>query len=132
MTLRLSPHKSKTILEKEQCLLRKHKEVKRKEVIFDPEEFKQVEQLAKKAGVTTSEYIRRMALNGKFVKINMGDVMPLVNAIRPIGNNVNQIARMVNETHSIYAEDIEKLRENYQSLCRILNQYVSTLPSIVA
>ena len=44
--------------------MRKYKEVKRKEVIFDPEEFKQVEQLAKKAGVTTSEYIRRMALSG--------------------------------------------------------------------
>ena len=112
--------------------MRKYKEVKRKEVIFDPEEFKQVERLAKKAGVTTSEYIRRMALNGKFVQINMGEVMPVVNAIRPIGNNVNQIARMANETHNIYAEDVEKLRENFQSLCLILNQYVSTLPSIVA
>ena len=58
--------------------MRKYKEVKRKEVIFDPEEFKQVEQFAKKAGVTTSEYIRRMALSGKFVQINMGDVMPLI------------------------------------------------------
>ena len=112
--------------------MRKYKEVKRKEVIFDPEEFMQVEQFAKKAGVTTSEYIRRMALSGKFVQINMGEVMPIVNAIRPIGNNVNQIARMVNETHSIYVEDVEKLRENYQNLCLILNQYVSMLPSIVA
>ena len=112
--------------------MRKYKEVKRKEIIFDPEEFKQVEQLAKKAGVTTSEYIRRMALSGRFVQINMGEVMPIVNAIRPIGNNVNQIARMANETHSIYAEDVEKLRESVQALCLILNQYVSMLPSIVA
>ncbi len=112
--------------------MRKYKAVKRKEVIFDPEEFKQVERLAKKAGVTTSEYMRRMALNGKIVQINMGDVMPLVNAIRPIGNNVNQIARMANETHNIYAEDVNQLRESVQALCLILNQYVSMLPSIVA
>ena len=106
--------------------MRKYKEVKRKEIIFDPEEFKQVEQLAKKAGVTTSEYIRRMALSGRFVQINMGEVMPIVNAIRPIGNNVNQIARMANETHSIYAADVEKLREEMTSLRRMLNTFVST------
>ena len=109
--------------------MRKYKVVKRKEIIYDTDEFKQVERMAKKAGMTTSEYIRRMSLNGKIVKIDMGEVMALVNAVRPIGNNVNQIARMVNETHSIYADDVEKLREDYQSLCHILNRYVSMLPS---
>ena len=111
--------------------MRKYKTVKRKEVIFDPEEFKKVERLAKKAGVTTSDYMRRMALNGKIVQINMGDITPLINAVRPINNNVNHLARMANETHSIYAEDVDKLRKSVQALCLILDKYVSVLPLIL-
>lgn len=111
--------------------MRKYKTVKRKEVIFDPEEFKKVERLAKKAGVTTSDCMRRKALNGKIVQINMGDITPLINAVRPINNNVNHLARMANETHSIYAEDVDKLRKSVQALCLILDKYVSVLPLIL-
>ena len=111
--------------------MRKYKTVKRKEVIFAPEEFKKVERLAEKAGLTTSEYMRRMALNGKIVQINMGDITPLINAVRPISDNVNYIARMANETNSIYAEDVEKLRECVQALCLILDKYVTMLPTII-
>ena len=112
--------------------MRKYKEVKRKEIIFDVEEWSKVERLAKQANMTTSELIRRMTLNGKVVKVDMENVMPLVNAIRSVSNNINQIARMANETHSIYADEVGRLREETLRLCRILNQYVSTLPSSAA
>ena len=40
--------------------MRKYKEVKRKEIIYDLEEWKQVEKLAAKVSMQTSEYIRQL------------------------------------------------------------------------
>ena len=53
-------------------------------------------------------------------------------ALRIIGANINQIAKKANETHNIYAEDVEKLRKENESLCHTLNQFLSILPSIAA
>ena len=49
-----------------------------------------------------------------------------------IGNNINQIAKKANEINSIYAGDIEDLKENYEDICHTLNLFLSTLPSTAA
>jgi hypothetical protein len=70
-----------------------------------------------------------MAVNGEVVYYNMENVAPLVNAMRTISNNVNQIALKANETHSIYEGDVELLKGGFAELCRMLNQFLSELPS---
>ena len=45
--------------------MRKFKQVKRKEIIFDLAEWNEVKRRAEQISMTTSEYIRRMAVNGK-------------------------------------------------------------------
>lgn len=112
--------------------MRKFKEVKRKEVIYDLEEWKNVEKLAAKASMQTSEYIRRMSLNGKVVCFDTASVAPVLNAIRIVGNNINQLAKKANETNSIYADDIEALRKENAEFCHILSQYLSIIQSIAA
>ena len=112
--------------------MRKFKEVKRKEIIYDLSEWKQIEKAAAKVSMQTSEYIRRMSLDGKIVNLEMSNVTPVVNALRIIGNNINQIAKKANEINSIYAEDVEKLKKIQEELCHILNLYVSTLTSKAA
>ena len=57
------------------------------------------------------------------------DVMRELSAI---GNNINQIAKKANEINSIYASDIEDLKENYEDICHTLNLFLSTLPSTAA
>ena len=113
--------------------MRKYKEVKRKEVIYDLEEWKQVEKLASKVSMQTSEYIRRMSLNGKIICFDdMSSITTVFNAMRVVGNNINQIAKKANETNSIYAEDIENLRKENAEFCHILSQYLSIIQSIAA
>ena len=80
-------------LKRREFLLRKFKEVKRKEIIFDMTEWKQIEKAAAKVSMQTSEYIRRMSLDGKVVHLEMSNVTPVVNALRIIGNNINQIVK---------------------------------------
>ena len=43
--------------------------------------------------------------------IDLNEVTPVMNALRIIGNNINQIAKKANEINSIYASDIEDLKE---------------------
>ena len=107
--------------------MRKYKQVKRKEVIFTLDEWKDLEEKANQLSMKTGTFIKRMALDGKVTYYNAKNVAPIMNALRIIGNNINQIAKKANETNNIYAEDIETIRKENYLLCHTLNQFLSTL-----
>ena len=86
--------------------MRKFKKIKRKEVIFSLDEWKELEKKANQLSMKTGTFIRKMSLDGKITYYNAKNVAPIMNALRIIGNNINQIAKKANETNSIYAEDI--------------------------
>lgn len=112
--------------------MRKFKEVKRKEIIYSLSEWKQIEKAAAKVSMQTSEYIRQMSLDGKVVHLEMAGVTPIINAMKIIGNNINQIAKKANEINSIYADDLENIKKLQEKLCRTLNLYLSMLTSKAA
>lgn len=58
-------------------------------------------------------YLRKMAVDGYIVQLDMGSVAELVKLLRSISSNVNQIARRCNETRNLYAQDVEDLRRGY-------------------
>ena len=43
-------------------------------------------------------YLRKMALDGYVIHLDMSDVRELIRLLRNVSNNVNQIARRANET----------------------------------
>ena len=53
-------------------------------------------------------------------------------ALRIISGNINQIARKANETHSVYTNDVKKLREEFDALFRTLSQSLSERQSNAA
>ena len=112
--------------------MRKFKQVKRKEVIFDINEWNEVESRANAISMKTSEYIRRMALDGKIINTDFQNFTPVVNALRIIGGNINQIAKKANQINSIYADDFKKFQEDYTSLCHTLNRFLYTIQSTAA
>ena len=112
--------------------MRKTKQIKRKEVIYSIEEWEEIKRLAEIASLKTGTYIKRISLNGKINVIDLNEVTPVMNALRIIGNNINQIAKKANEINSIYAGDIEAIQEIYEDICHTLNLFLSTLPSTAA
>jgi len=58
-------------------------------------------------------YLRKMAVDGYIVHVDMGSVKELLKLLRSIASNTNQIARRCNETRNLYAEDVEDLRKGY-------------------
>lgn len=107
--------------------MRKNKIVKRKEIIFDMNEWAKVESRAALAKMKTATYIQRMAVDGKIMRLENSECRDVIKAMNRIGVSINQIARKANETHNLYAADIEKLKGEHEELCLILNQYVSGL-----
>ncbi|NBH70791.1 plasmid mobilization relaxosome protein MobC [Clostridiaceae bacterium] len=63
-----------------------------------------------------SAYLRKMAVDGYIIHLDMSEVQELVRLLRICSNNLNQYARRANETGSIYAADVEDLRGRLDGL----------------
>jgi len=61
-------------------------------------------------------YLRKMAIDGYIVNLDMSSVVELVKLLRSISNNVNQIARRCNSTHNLYAQDVDDMRRGYNEV----------------
>ena len=110
-------------------IARKNKTLRRKEIVYSAEEWAQIEEKAKACHLKTSTYIRAMSLNGKIKVVDMKELAPLLNGMRVISRNINQVAKKANETCSIYAEDVEKLRQEVSEFCHTVNLWLSTVTS---
>ena len=75
-------------------------------------------------------YLRKMAIDGYVVRLDLSDVKALVSLLRNATNNLNQIARRVNETHSVYEVDIEDIQQHYDRLWNVANRILSELANI--
>ena len=77
----------------------------------------------------TATFIRTMSLNGKIKVVDLKDLAPLLNGMRVISKNINQVAKKANETNSIFTADVEKLKGDVAELCRTVNLWLSTVTS---
>lgn len=75
-------------------------------------------------------YLRKMAIDGVVVKLDLTDVRQLVKLLRNATDNLNQIARRANSTGSIYAEDVEDLQAHYDKLWDAAKQVLAGLAKI--
>lgn len=66
--------------------------------------------------VSLSAYLRRMALTGYILHLDMSDIRELTRLLNICSNNLNQYAKRANETGSIYETDIEDLRERMDGI----------------
>ncbi|SCY63135.1 plasmid mobilization protein [Butyrivibrio sp. INlla14] len=63
-----------------------------------------------------SSYMRKMALNGYIVRVDLADVKEVLRLLKINSNNLNQYAHKANATGSIYMQDIEKLRSQHEEI----------------
>lgn len=79
-----------------------------------PGEMALIDRKMEDAGIRNRRaYLRKMAVDGYVVHVDMGSVKSLVKYICSISGNVNQIAKRCNAGGSLYAEDMEDLRKGY-------------------
>lgn len=74
-----------------------------------------------------SAFLRAMVLNGYVLKLDLPQLREMIRLLANLTNNVNQIARRVNEHGSIYESEIDEIQENVNLLLGMMNQLLSAL-----
>ena len=64
-------------------------------------------------------YLRKMAIDGYVVQIDHSDIKAMTAEIQKIGVNINQIARRVNATGSVYEHDIAEIKGALAEIWRL-------------
>ena len=80
--------------------------------------------------VNMSAYIRKMALDGYCVKLDLQDLKELIRLLRICSNNLNQYAKKANETGSLYLADIRDLQVRLNDLWQAAKELLVRLASI--
>ena len=78
-----------------------------------------------------SAYIRKMALNGYVLHVDLAPVKELVSLLRRCSNNINQVAIQANTYGGIYPEEIKALQRDYEKLWGPLSELLKKLSAIV-
>ena len=82
-----------------------------------PEELALIEQKMSQLGTVNREaYLRKMALDGYVVKLDLPELKELVSLMRYSSNNLNQLTRKVHETGRIYDADLEDISQRQEQL----------------
>ena len=96
-----------------------------------PEERKIIDKRMEQAGTNNmAAYLRKMAIDGYVVKLELPELRDLISLLRRTSNNFNQIARRVNSTDRIYAEDIQEMKVMLEQLWEADNRILEKLASI--
>lgn len=97
----------------------------------DEREHGLIEQKMELAGIRNREaYLRKMAIDGMVIRLDLSDVREMVRLLRNATNNINQIAKRANETRNIYAADLEDLQVRYDELWNQANNILRGLADI--
>ena len=96
-----------------------------------PEELSQIEEKMQKFGTRNREaFLRKMALDGYVVKLELPELRDFISLLRRTSNNFNQIARRVNSTDRIYADDIQEMKTMIEQTWEATNQVIEKLAAI--
>ena len=72
-------------------------------------------------------YLRKMAIDGYIIYTDTTGIQKFNKELQRIGRNINQIAKRVNSTSSIYMTDIEELKEDIQNIWQLQRTILSIL-----
>lgn len=98
---------------------------------ISPEERQQIHRKMLDMGVLNrSAYLRKMALDGYCVRLDLDEVKELNYLLRICSNNLNQYAKKANETGNIYKADIEDLQRRLDAIWQQQKELLTKLAGI--
>lgn len=100
-------------------------------VMVTEDEFNMIHQRMDEAGIAnTGAYIRKMALNGYVLNVDLAPVRELVSLQRRCANNLNQVAIHAN-TYGVYLSEIAALQKDYAELWNRVSDVLKQLAAVV-
>ena len=75
-------------------------------------------------------YMRKIAIDGYVVRLDLPELREMVSLLRRTSNNLNQIAKRMNETGRIYDADIDDTLQKQEQLWQMMNAILTRLAAI--
>ena len=99
--------------------------------VVSEQEAEWIKERMTQAGISNlSAYLRKMAVDGYIIHLDMAEIREMTKLLRICSNNLNQYARRANETGSVYAADVEDLRTRLDGLWDAANKLLCGLANI--
>ena len=96
-----------------------------------PQELEMIEQKMAQLGTSNREaYLRKMALDGYVVKLELPELKELVSLMRYSSNNLNQLTRRVHETGRIDDADLEDISQRQEQLWAGVREILTRLAKL--
>ena len=101
-------------------------------VMVTPEEQALIGERMAEAGISNmGAYMRKMALNGYVLHVDLSDIRELVSLQRRCANNLNQVAIHVNTYGGNYPNEIKALQRDYADLWNAISKVIRKLSAII-
>ena len=76
-------------------------------------------------------YLRKIALDGYVVQLELPELKELVSLMRRSSNNLNQLTRKVHETGRVYDADLEDISQRQEQLWEGVREILTQLSKLV-
>ena len=100
----------------------------RNSVRLTEEEHRLLKEKMARIGVTNQEaFLRKMALDGLVIKLDLPELKQMISLLRYTSNNINQIAKRLNESGRAYDTDLAEILEKQTQLWQLANDILMKL-----
>lgn len=95
------------------------------------EEYAQIQaRMALVGTANLSAFLRKLALDGRIVLLDMDELKTLVSLLRRTSANVNQIAKRVNSTSRVYENDLAEIQNRLGEVWLALDDVLRKLAAV--
>lgn len=102
-----------------------------KNIRMTPGELQAIQKKMEQFGTTNfSAFVRKMAIDGYVVKLELPELKELVSLLRYSSNNLNQLTKRVHESGRIYDADLEDIQQNQERLWGAAQQILNKLSKL--
>ena len=100
-------------------------------VRLSPDELKMIQEKMEQFGTDNmSAFIRKMAIDGYVVKLEIPELKEILSLLRYSSNNLNQLTKRVHETGRIYDTDLEDIHRSQDRIWTAVEKIVATLAKL--
>lgn len=95
------------------------------------EEHRLLKEKMARIGVTNQEaFLRKMALDGLVIRLDLPELKQMISLLRYTSNNINQIAKRLNESGRAYETDFADIMEKQEQLWGLANEILIKLSAL--
>ena len=97
-------------------------------VRMSDQELEKVQERMNSVGIDKlSAFLRKMAIDGYILKLDMPEIKEMIKLLRSSSNNLNQIAKKANAMGTVFEEDLKEIKSMQDDIWKAMNKILKRL-----